>query len=61
MWHVITKLVTNRKDDIYLIKMVNFKVVIIFIKILTNSYFAEQCTPCINSSHQVTFTIISFL
>ena len=35
MWYVITKLVVNCKDDIYLIKMVNFKVVVPFIKILT--------------------------
>ena len=35
MWYVITKLVANCKDDVYLIKMVNFKVVVLFIKILT--------------------------
>ena len=35
MWYVITKLVVNCKDDVYLIKMVNFKVAVLFIKILT--------------------------
>ena len=35
MWYVITKLAANCKDDVYLIKMVNFKVVVLFIKILT--------------------------
>ena len=35
MWHVITKLVANCKDNVYLIKMVNFKVVALFIKTLT--------------------------
>ena len=35
MWYVITKLVANCKNDVYLIKMVNFKVVVLFIKILT--------------------------
>ena len=35
MWYVITKLVANCKDDVYLIKMVNFKVAVLFIKILT--------------------------
>ena len=35
MWYVITKPVANSKDDVYLIKMVNFKFVVLFIKILT--------------------------
>ena len=34
MWYVITKLVANCKNDVYLIKMVNFKVVVLSIKIL---------------------------
>ena len=35
MWYVIMKLVAKWKDVNYLIKMVNFKGVIFFIKILT--------------------------
>ena len=35
MWYVILKLVANCKDDVWLIKMVNFKAVILFIRILT--------------------------
>ena len=34
MWYVITKLVASCKNDVYLIKMVNFKVVVLSIKIL---------------------------
>ena len=34
MWYVIKKLVVNSKDDVQLIKMVNFKAVVLFIRIL---------------------------
>ena len=34
MWYVITKLVANCKDDVQLIKIVNLKAVILFIRIL---------------------------
>ena len=36
MWYVITKLVANCKDDVQLIKMVNFEAVVLFIRILIN-------------------------
>ena len=36
MWYVITKIVVNCKNNVYLIKMVNFKVVVLYIKILTS-------------------------
>ena len=35
MWYVITKLATNCKDGVQLIKMVKFKAVVLFIRILT--------------------------
>ena len=41
MWYVITKLVANCKNDVYLIKMINFKVVVLFIKILIREVFID--------------------
>ena len=35
MWYVIMKLVVNCKDNIYLIKVVNFQAVVLFIRIWT--------------------------
>ena len=35
MWYVITKLVADCKNNVSLIKMVNFKAVVLFIRLLT--------------------------